>query len=179
MRVLEVKHRGRRIAVNHSAKRATKNARDRERALDRLRSRLVRSVNPGGVARGDDQPDRHAGGRCDRAPCHTPAGRADLPGHQAGPEGAAYPPMDRALDPGRPETRTCGCRPSRLGTGEQRYGDLGHAPGILRGRGSLEEIQEDAVEWSERARRELGHLPDHPIRELLSDLAEFAVTRIS
>ena len=66
-----------------------------------------------------------------------------------------------------------------ISTGEQRDGDLDHALGILSGRGILEEIQEDAIKWSERARRELGHLPDHPIRELLSDLAEFAVTRIS
>ena len=66
-----------------------------------------------------------------------------------------------------------------ISTGEQRDGDLDHALGILRNRGILEEIQEDAVEWSKKARQELGNLPDHPIRGLLADLAEFAVTRIS
>ena len=86
-------------------------------------------------------------------------------------------PVIRAFREGSGEEREFWTRV--ISTGDQRDGDLDHALGILRNRGILEEIQGDAVGWSERARRELEHLPDHPIRELLADLAEFAVTRIS
>ena len=86
-------------------------------------------------------------------------------------------PVIRAFGEGTGEEREFWTRV--ISTGDQRDGDLDHALGILGDRGILEEIQEDAVGWSERARRELEHLPDHPIRELLADLSEFAVTRIS
>ena len=46
VRIREVGHRGRRIVVGHSPKRAAKDARDRDRALGKLRSRLARSANP-------------------------------------------------------------------------------------------------------------------------------------
>ncbi|MDE0004812.1 MAG: IS1634 family transposase [Rhodospirillaceae bacterium] len=49
VRIREVKHKGRRIVVGHSPKRAAKDARDRERALGKLRSRLARSANPKGL----------------------------------------------------------------------------------------------------------------------------------
>ena len=66
-----------------------------------------------------------------------------------------------------------------IARGDQREGDLDHALELLQGRGTLEQIQEDAVAWSERARAELDNLPDHPVRELLAELSGFAVTRNS
>ena len=86
-------------------------------------------------------------------------------------------PIIRALDGCSSEERQFWVRV--ITRGDQREGDLEHALELLQGRGTLEQIQEDAVAWSERARAELDDLPDHPVRELLAELSGFAVTRNS
>lgn len=57
-------------------------------------------------------------------------------------------------------------------------GDLDRALGLLRKHGTLAATRTEAVVWSDRARGALGALPDHPIRDMLRDLADYVVARI-
>ena len=61
--------------------------------------------------------------------------------------------------------------------GEQRDGDLAEALAILNRHGALEATRQQAFTWAERARSALDPLPDHPLRDILRDLAEFVVSR--
>ncbi len=63
--------------------------------------------------------------------------------------------------------------------GRQDEGDLDRALGLLRKHAALEATRADALKWAGVAREALAPLPDHPIREMLSDLADYVVARIS
>lgn len=63
--------------------------------------------------------------------------------------------------------------------GEQREGDLEQALALLARHGAMEAARADALAWAERAKAALQVLPDHPIREMLSDLADFVVSRVA
>ena len=63
--------------------------------------------------------------------------------------------------------------------GNQTDGDLEQAIEILLQRGALEAAREDAFAWADRARNALPALPDHELRPILSDLADFVVARIT
>ncbi len=63
--------------------------------------------------------------------------------------------------------------------GDQREGDLEEALGLLRRHGTLEATRAEAIAWSGKAKLALTHLPDHPIRDMLSDLADYVVARIN
>ena len=86
-------------------------------------------------------------------------------------------PIIRAFSQGSREERDFWTRV--IAQGDQRNGDLEHALGILNRRGILDSIQTDARKWSKTAQNELHNLPGHPIRELLAELSEFAVSRNS
>jgi octaprenyl-diphosphate synthase len=45
--------------------------------------------------------------------------------------------------------------------------------------GAMEAAREDALFWAARARAALTALPDHPLRHMLNDLAEYVVARIN
>jgi len=45
--------------------------------------------------------------------------------------------------------------------------------------GAMEQARQEALMWAETARTALDILPDHPLREMLSDLAAYVVARIS
>ncbi len=64
-------------------------------------------------------------------------------------------------------------------TGRQENGDFEHAMEMMKRYGSLEEARADAIAWSTKAKSSLDDLPDHPIRGMLLDLADFVVERIS
>lgn len=66
-----------------------------------------------------------------------------------------------------------------IAKGEQRDGDLEEALQILSSRDILNQVQNVAIEWSEKARSELLNLPSHPLRDRLEWLAEFLATRQS
>lgn len=66
-----------------------------------------------------------------------------------------------------------------IGKGDQEEKDLAHAMDILQHRGAMEAARQDALKWAERARTSLHILPDHEIRTILNDLADFVVARIS
>jgi octaprenyl-diphosphate synthase len=50
---------------------------------------------------------------------------------------------------------------------------------LLARHGALEATRADALGWAARARAALGALPDHPLRDMLDDLASYVVERIN
>lgn len=63
--------------------------------------------------------------------------------------------------------------------GQQGDGDLDTALGLLTRHGALEATRQDALAWAAKAKAALICLPEHEIREMLSDLADYVVERIS
>ena len=63
--------------------------------------------------------------------------------------------------------------------GDQREGDLAQALAILARHGATAEARADAMAWADRARQALAGLPDHPLREMLRDLADYVVARVA
>lgn len=63
--------------------------------------------------------------------------------------------------------------------GHQENGDLEHALELLNKHDALELARQDALTWSERAKAALDPLPDHELKTMLHDLADFVVARIS
>jgi len=66
-----------------------------------------------------------------------------------------------------------------IGKGDQRDGDLDHALALLARHGTMETTRATALDWAARAKAALGPLPPHPIRDMLTDLADYVVARIS
>ncbi len=63
--------------------------------------------------------------------------------------------------------------------GRQEDGDLDHALALLRKHNALEDTRRDALDWAEKAKQSMAELPDHSLRQLLIDLADYVVARIS
>ena len=60
----------------------------------------------------------------------------------------------------------------------QAEGDLEQALALMTRHGTLHSTRETALGWAAAARAALGPLPDHPLRDMLSDLADVVVERI-
>jgi octaprenyl-diphosphate synthase len=58
-------------------------------------------------------------------------------------------------------------------------GDLETAMRLLARHGALESTRATALEWAAKAKAALAPLPEHPIREMLSDLADYVVERLN
>ncbi|UWR12136.1 polyprenyl synthetase family protein [Sulfitobacter mediterraneus] len=63
--------------------------------------------------------------------------------------------------------------------GKQEDGDLDHALTLLAKHDTLSATQADALDWSNKAKAALAPLPDHDVKEMLVDLADYVVSRIS
>ncbi len=63
--------------------------------------------------------------------------------------------------------------------GKQEDGDLEHALMLLNKHGTLAATQADALEWADKAKAALAPLPAHEIKDMLGDLADYVVARIS
>jgi len=63
--------------------------------------------------------------------------------------------------------------------GKQGEGDLEHALELLKAHGALDQTRQDALFWAEKAKSALVKLPGHPVRQMLSDLADYVVARVS
>ena len=63
--------------------------------------------------------------------------------------------------------------------GDHRDGDLAHAHHLLHHHGTLDETRAEATQWATDAVAALENLPDHPLKDMLADLAEYAVARLS
>lgn len=62
---------------------------------------------------------------------------------------------------------------------DQVDGDLERALEIMSARGALDETRQDAIDWAETAKKALGVLPEHPIRDMMTDIADYVVERIN
>lgn len=60
----------------------------------------------------------------------------------------------------------------------QDSGDLDQALAILARHDALAQTRAEALAWSGRARAALAPLPDHPLRAMLADLADYVVARV-
>lgn len=63
--------------------------------------------------------------------------------------------------------------------GKQEDGDLEHALALLNKHGTLEATRTDALAWATKAKAALAPLPAHDIKDMLSDIADYVVARIS
>ncbi|WP_299024944.1 polyprenyl synthetase family protein [uncultured Sulfitobacter sp.] len=63
--------------------------------------------------------------------------------------------------------------------GKQEDGDLDHALALLNKHGTLAATQADALAWAAKAKDALAPLPAHDIKDMLVDLADYVVARIS
>ncbi len=63
--------------------------------------------------------------------------------------------------------------------GDQREGDLAHAMAIMHRHGTLAATRDDAMAWAGRAREALSALPPHEMRDLLGELSDYVVSRLS
>ncbi|MGO4915299.1 polyprenyl synthetase family protein [Pseudogemmobacter sp. W21_MBD1_M6] len=63
--------------------------------------------------------------------------------------------------------------------GKQQEGDLDHALSLLARHGAMESTRQDALAWAARAKAALAILPEDPIKDMLMDLADYVVARVS
>lgn len=66
-----------------------------------------------------------------------------------------------------------------IGKGRQEDGDLAHALLLMNTYGTLEATRQDALNWAEKAKTAISVLPEHEIRGLLSDIADYVVARLT
>jgi octaprenyl-diphosphate synthase len=66
-----------------------------------------------------------------------------------------------------------------LEKGDQRAGDLAQAMVILGRHDAISASEAEAVQWANRAKASLRNLPVHPIREILSEIADYVVSRMA
>lgn len=63
--------------------------------------------------------------------------------------------------------------------GQQNDDDLEMALAILARHGAVEAARQDAISWVAKAKAEMTKLPEHPLRDMLIDLADYVVERIN
>ncbi len=66
-----------------------------------------------------------------------------------------------------------------IAKGKQSDGDLEHALELLTKHGTMHSTRDTAVEWAERAKSALDPIPDHALKSMLVDLADYVVARIT
>ncbi len=63
--------------------------------------------------------------------------------------------------------------------GQQEVGDFDEALAIMARHSAMERTREDALSWAEIAKATLDVLPEHELRDMLSDLADYVVSRVN
>ncbi|WP_424832349.1 polyprenyl synthetase family protein [Ruegeria sp.] len=86
-------------------------------------------------------------------------------------------PVIKAVAQATPEERAFWQR--TIEKGRQQEDDLDHALGLMNKYGTLDATRRDAVGWADKAKVALDALPDHEIRSLLRDLADYVVSRLN
>lgn len=86
-------------------------------------------------------------------------------------------PVIRAIAAADAEERAFWAR--TIGKGDQRDGDLEHAHALLKRHGTLASTRDTANAHVDVAKAALVALPDDPIRDMLSDLADYVVARLN
>jgi len=85
-------------------------------------------------------------------------------------------PVIRAVARATPDERAFWVRV--IEKGDQRDGDLAQALALIDRHGAMQSSRDTALAHAARARAALSLLPDHPLRDMLHDLADFVVDRI-
>ena len=65
-----------------------------------------------------------------------------------------------------------------IAKGRQDDGDLDTALALLAKHGTMDSTRADALAWMEKAKAALDPLPDHDIKDMLLDLADYVVARV-
>ena len=86
-------------------------------------------------------------------------------------------PVIRAVANATAEERAFWVR--TIAKGDQQDGDLERAKALLISHGTLESTRIEALAYAAQARAALDALPEHPLRDMLADLADYVVTRIN
>jgi octaprenyl-diphosphate synthase len=63
--------------------------------------------------------------------------------------------------------------------GKQEEGDLEQALALMAKYDTLRATREDALGWAKVAQDAIGQLPEHPMREILSEISEYVVSRLN
>lgn len=92
-------------------------------------------------------------------------------------EGKVTLPVIRAIAAADGDERTFWAR--TIGKRDQRDGDLDHALDLLAKHDAMTQTRAQALAWSQRAKDALAPLPDHPLRQMLGDLADYVVARVN
>ncbi len=66
-----------------------------------------------------------------------------------------------------------------IAKGDQTDGDLQQARAIMARHGAMEAARQDALNWAARAMTSLEVMPEHTIKDMLRDLADYVVARIA
>ena len=85
-------------------------------------------------------------------------------------------PVIRAIAVADAEERAFWAR--TIEQGAQVDGDLDMALGLLAKHGTLESTRQTAIEYAEMGRAVLDSLPEHPLRDMMQDLATYVVARV-
>jgi len=86
-------------------------------------------------------------------------------------------PVIKAVALGNAEERAFWSR--TIEQGKQEEGDLEQALALMAKHGTLDATQSDAFGWAAQAKAALAILPEHEVKDMLSDLADFVVSRIT
>ncbi|WP_171100898.1 polyprenyl synthetase family protein [Ruegeria sp. HKCCD7255] len=86
-------------------------------------------------------------------------------------------PVIKAVAQATPEERAFWQR--TIEKGRQEDGDLDHALALMHKYGTLDATRADAFGWATKAKAALEGLPDHELRDLLRDLADYVVSRLN
>lgn len=66
-----------------------------------------------------------------------------------------------------------------IAKGDQSEGDLEQAMAIMARHGAMQAARQDALDWAAVAVSSLTELPEHPLRGMLEDLADYVVSRVT
>ena len=86
-------------------------------------------------------------------------------------------PVIRAIAAGDTDERNFWDR--TIAKGRQAEGDLEQALAILKRHGTMESTRETAIAWADKAKASLAPIPDHALKTMLIDLADYVVARIT
>jgi len=92
-------------------------------------------------------------------------------------EGKLTLPVIRAIRAADAEERAFWQR--TIGRGKVDDADLAHAMTLFAKHGTLEATRADALAWSARAKTALEALPAHELRDMLADLADYVIARLT
>ncbi len=86
-------------------------------------------------------------------------------------------PVIRAVAAANSEERAFWVR--TIEKGKQEDGDLDHAISLLAKHQTMESTRKDALVWAETAKSALDIVPDQPLKQMLVDLADYVVARVT